>query len=1011
MKRILRVLCSTVVGCALLCPVRVGRTNAVSFAEVDTIGVMPSDYVGTMTIESVNTVEDDYPSAFAFPEQGIAVLADGTVAVCDSAYGRVHVLSADLIHLRAIGSLGSGRGQLQYPTDVAGDAAGNIYVTDFFADKVVKYSAAGTVQMEFGHEGKGTGEFSGPAGIAVLPDGTIWVADQMNNRLQHFTADGTFIAAVMGISRPAGMTAAGSVPYVIASGNSTVYRVSGTSAVRVLAAPGDGEDRITSGADLAVDNAGNVYVADRGTGDLPVPAVKMFSASGTYVRSYGQYPEDPADIQEAELLTPGGVAVGADGCVYAVNSGFFRGVTNPFGSGLCAKVIRYAPRGGVVAAQEYPIDTPGRLNNPQDVAIDAMEQLWVACSKPVISADGQTIDWNRGYVAVLDASGNMLLSLTQAGSRSMEQALCVAAGANGLVYVGAQDTEGGFIAVYDDAGTFKRTIAAGKVDEVADLEVVGDGTLWACNQTDDTVVHLSAEGAELGRFQVPAMPGGLAVLSDGSLLVCLWGGDTEVQQVFHVTPTGTVLGKFGTPGGGRGTGQMYYPHDAVQLPDGLVLVSDAENGRFIAFRLDGSVAWTTTRSWYLPGRMAWTSSGTLFVTDGFHNVIRELRYGAAAPARAALTARFDTPERQVRAGGTATFQLALRNRSAQSDTALLNLIPHGTGDWSASLSTASVQVPAGGTAAVSVAVQAPADVPAGSVCSIAVEVRGSRDPTALTQAKATVVIGAPALIVGGSAVQVVSGSTIQIPLEVHNAQELYAAACRVTYDATALELVGVTAGGLVGEDGLFLEDHSKSGLVTCAATLTDGTPPVSADGALALLTFRALKPVTTELGVDQAQAAGGSQGKRQLPCRPRSVLVHVVSQGTPATLTLRIGSPVMTVNGAAVTLDTAPIIIESRTLVPIRAVVEALGGTVSWDDSARRVGITLGGTDLSLVIGQPQAILNGAPTPIDPDNPRIVPRIINGRTLLPLRFVAESLGADVQWRAETQTVIVTWPAP
>ena len=1011
MKRILRVLCSTVVCCGLLVPVRAGRTNAVSFTEVDTIGVMPSDYVGTMTIESVNTVEDDYPSAFAFPEQGIAVLADGTVAVCDTAYGRIHILSADLVHLRVIGSLGSGRGQLQYPTDVAGDAAGNIYVTDFFADKVVKYSAAGTVQLEFGREGKGAGEFSGPAGIAVLPDGTIWVADQMNNRLQHFTADGTYIAAVTGISRPAGMTAAGSVPYVIASGTSTVYRVSGTSAVRVLAAPGDGENRITSGADLAVDNAGNIYVADRGTGDLPVPAVKMFSASGTYLRAYGQYPEDPADIQEAELLTPGGVAVGADGCVYAVNSGFFRGATNPFGSGLFAKVIRYAPGGGVVAAQEYPMGSPGRLNNPQDVAIDEAGQLWVACSKPVISADGQTIDWNRGYVAVLDASGNMLLSLTQAGSRSMEQVLCVAAGPDGLVYIGAQDPGGGFIAVYDAAGTFRRTIAAGKVDEVADLEVAGDGTLWACNQTDDTIVHLSAEGAELGRFQVPAMPGGLAVLADGTLLVCLWGGDTEVQQVFHVTPAGTVLAKFGTPGGGRGTGQMYYPHDAVQLPDGLVLVSDAENGRFIAFRLDGSVAWTTTRSWYMPGRMAWTSSGTLCVTDGFHNVVRELSYGAAAPARSALTARFDTPERQARAGGTATFQLALRNRSAQPDTAVLNVTPYGTGDWSASLSAASVQLPAGGTAAVSVAVQTPPDTPAGSACSIAVQIRSSRDPTAVTEVKAIVIIGAPALIVGGSALQVGSGSTIEIPLEVQNAQELYAAACRVTYDATALELVGVTAGSLAREDGLFLEDHSKSGMVTCAATLTDGAPPVSSDGTLALLTFHALKAVTTELDIDQAQAAGGAEGKSPLPCRPRSILVHVASHETPATLTLRIGSPVMTVNGSAVALDTAPIIIESRTLVPIRAVVEALGGTVSWDDSARRVGIALGGTDLSLVVGQPQAILNGAPTPIDPDNPRVVPRIVNGRTLLPLRFVGESLGADVQWRAETQTIIITWPAP
>jgi hypothetical protein len=456
---------------------------------------------------------------------------------------------------------------------------------------------------------------------------------------------------------------------------------------------------------------------------------------------------------------------------------------------------------------------------------------------------------------------------------------------------------------------------------------------------------------------------------------------------------------------------MYYPHDAVQLPDGLVLVSDAENGRFVAFRLDGSVAWTTTRSWYLPGRMAWTSSGTLCVTDGFHNVVRELSYGTAAPLGAALTARFGTPERQVRAGASTTIDLTLRNRSSQPDTALLSVTPRGTGNWSASLTMTSVQLSSGAAAAVSVTIQAPADASVGSTCGIDIEVRSSRDPTAVTEVTASVRIGAPALIVGGSVVQMVSGSTVQIPLRVQNTQELYAVACRVTYDAAALQLISVASGGLLGEGALFLEDHAKSGMVTCAETMTDSAPPVSTDGAVALLTFHALKAGTTELDVAEVQAAGGTQGKHQLACRPRSVLVHVVSRGTPATLSLHIGSPVMTVNGSAVPLDSAPVIIESRTLVPIRAVVEALGGIVSWDASARQVSIVLGRTSLSLVVGQPEAIVNGVPTPIDPDNPRVVPRIINNRTLLPLRFVAEGLGADVQWRADTQTVLITWPKP
>ncbi|MGB9667242.1 MAG: NHL repeat-containing protein, partial [Candidatus Cryosericum sp.] len=642
MKRVVGLLC---VLALLVSPGVAGvRTaqGAVSLNEVDTIGVMPSDYVGTLTIESVNTVEKEYPSAQAFPSQGIAVLPNGDLVVCDTGYGRIHILSASLAQKRIIGSLGSGRGQLQYPADVAVDSAGSIYVADFFGNKVVKYGSDGSVLMEFGAEGKGAGQLEGPAGITVLPDGSIWVADQLNDRLEEFTAKGAYVTAVTGISHPAGMTSAGSVPYVVASGDSAVYKINGTKAVRVFAAPGEGEDLITSAADLVVDARGNIYVADRGTGQLPVPAVKVFSSSGQYQRSFGQYPEDMTNVQDGEVLSPGGVAVTQDGMVYVMNSGFFRDSTNPFGSGFHAKLIEYAPGGGVVAVQDYPIDVRGRLNNPQDMAVDGKGQLWVACSWPVVSSDGTTIEWNRGYVDVLDSNGNELFTVMRAGSRSMQLVESVAADGAGLVYIAAQDTGGGFIAVYDKSGNYVRTIAAGKVDGASDLEVAGDGTLWACNQGDGTVVHLDASGKELSRFATAGMPGGLTVLPGGDLLVCVWGDSSNVQQVIRYSSKGVVVKTFGIAGGGRGTGQMYFPHDAVLMPDGLVLTSDTENGRFVAFAQDGSVAWTTPRSWYLPGRMTWSPRGTLYVTDGFHNVIRELSYGQPTASQStAVTVRLD----------------------------------------------------------------------------------------------------------------------------------------------------------------------------------------------------------------------------------------------------------------------------------------------------------------------------------------------------------------------------------
>jgi hypothetical protein len=122
---------------------------------------------------------------------------------------------------------------------------------------------------------------------------------------------------------------------------------------------------------------------------------------------------------------------------------------------------------------------------------------------------------------------------------------------------------------------------------------------------------------------------------------------------------------------------------------------------------------------------------------------------------------------------------------------------------------------------------------------------------------------------------------------------------------------------------------------------------------------------------------------------------------------LTIGRTTMYVDGKPTTLEAPPIILNSRTLLPIRAVVEATGGTIIWEASTQRVTITRGNTTLELWIGQNVAKLNGQSVSIDSDA-RVVPVIRSGRTLLPLRFVAESLALDVQWDATTQMITITY---
>ncbi len=121
---------------------------------------------------------------------------------------------------------------------------------------------------------------------------------------------------------------------------------------------------------------------------------------------------------------------------------------------------------------------------------------------------------------------------------------------------------------------------------------------------------------------------------------------------------------------------------------------------------------------------------------------------------------------------------------------------------------------------------------------------------------------------------------------------------------------------------------------------------------------------------------------------------------------LQIDNPVMTVNGSRSEIDpglgTTPIIKDSRTLVPIRAVVEAFGGRVEWEAHTNTAVLEMNGSTIRLKIGSAIASRNGKEAVLD-----VSPIIHNNRTMLPIRFVAESFGLDVEWHDSARTVIIS----
>lgn len=107
------------------------------------------------------------------------------------------------------------------------------------------------------------------------------------------------------------------------------------------------------------------------------------------------------------------------------------------------------------------------------------------------------------------------------------------------------------------------------------------------------------------------------------------------------------------------------------------------------------------------------------------------------------------------------------------------------------------------------------------------------------------------------------------------------------------------------------------------------------------------------------------------------------------------------INGAAVEPDVPPVIVSGRTLVPARIIAENLGARVDWEARTRRVTVSHGTKTVVLTIGSARASISGKPARLD-----VPARIINGRTMVPLRFIGEALGAEVGWDAALRLVTV-----
>ncbi len=271
-------------------------------------------------------VKGSGPGEFNDPT-GIAV-TEHEVFVSDARNSRIQVFDLEGNFKRQFGAAGKEPGQLGRPMNLT-ISAEELFVADYWTDRIEVFALDGTHKKTIGHFGSGPGEFDAPGGVALAPNGDLFVADFYNQRIQQLHPDGRFVRQ-WGETRKPGIWAGNfNYPTDVALGpDGSIYVADGYND-RVQVFSRDGEFSHKWGGPFAmdiygpfkgwfatvtgitVDKTGNIFVAD-----FYNNRIQKFSPDGTFLTTFGKEGTAPSQFKH-----PIAMAVTDDGTVFIADYG------------------------------------------------------------------------------------------------------------------------------------------------------------------------------------------------------------------------------------------------------------------------------------------------------------------------------------------------------------------------------------------------------------------------------------------------------------------------------------------------------------------------------------------------------------------------------------------------------------------------------------------------------------------------------------------------------------------
>lgn len=560
---------------------------------------------------------------FNFPTD-VAIDSSGNLYVADSANNAIRKISPAGQVSTLAGTAGAAAGlvdgtgaaaRFNTPTGVTLDSSGNVYVADYNNQVIRKITATGIVSTLAG-TGKTTGVldgqgyilspslFNNPTGLSINTAGTIFVADTDNNLIRKIAADGTVTtfagsSTAQGRADGTGTAASFTDPtataldsngnvYVADTTNHTIRKITPAGVVTTFAGtvgtPGSNDASVGTSAafnfptGLAVDAAGNLYVADYG--NSTIRKITPAGVVSTFAGAAGSAGSTNAVGSAARFKFPRSVAIDTSGNLYVADSGnhMIRKISS---SGVVQTLAGTAGASGTADGT----GAAARFSGPSGIAVDT-----------------------SGNVYVSDSDNNTIRKITAAGA---------------VTTIGGT---AGSVGNRDGAG------AAARFDHPNGLTVDAAGILYIADSRNHTIRKgvpagsaSTGTGVSSGNTSSPTTGSSTNGASGSSTTSGTTGGGSGTGGSGGTGGTGTGAGFLLQPGGIAVTNTGYYVSDTANnsikkiATDGTVTVFAGK---------DGSAGTTDAKSgdarFNSPTGIALDTSGNVYVCDTGNATIRKI---------------------------------------------------------------------------------------------------------------------------------------------------------------------------------------------------------------------------------------------------------------------------------------------------------------------------------------------------------------------------------------------------